>query len=160
MAAHLLRKMAKKTPVRVMKFFGNLWFPYLGAGIKIVDATPDYRHMKVVLKRTWYNINYVGTQFGGSIYAMTDPFYMLMLINILGPEYIVWDKGASIDFKSPGRSQLTANFDLTDEILETVRAKTAGGEKYVFDLNVDVIDEAGVVVATVVKTLYVRRKKT
>lgn len=158
MAAHLIRKIAGKTPVFFMKTLVNFWFPYLGAGIKILTISDDQRYIKVCLKRTWYNINYVGTQFGGSIYAMTDPFYMLMLINNLGDDYIVWDKGAKIDFKSPGKTRLYAEFKIDDALLDQVRNKTADGSKYIFDLPVVVVDESGNTIATVDKTLYVRKK--
>ncbi|WP_348240556.1 DUF4442 domain-containing protein, partial [Salmonella enterica] len=72
---------------------------------------------------------YVGTQFGGSIYAMTDPFYMLMLMNNLGPDYIVWDKAASIRFRKPGRTDLFATFEITDAELNNVRLRLETEEK-------------------------------
>ncbi|QDK47319.1 tetrameric acyl-CoA thioesterase [Bdellovibrio sp. ZAP7] len=137
----------------------SLWMPYLGAGIKIEEISSDYRYIKVCLKQTWYNRNYVGTQFGGSLYAMTDPFYMLMLINNLGQDYYVWDKGATIDFVAPGKSKVTAEFRINDEIIEKVLKETASGEKYIFDLPVHVIDAKGELVASVLKKLYVRKKK-
>jgi Domain of unknown function (DUF4442) len=77
MAAHLLRKLANNAPVWLIRILSNLWLPYLGSGIRIIEISKDFRYVKVCLKRSWYNMNYVGTQFGGSIYAMTDPFYML-----------------------------------------------------------------------------------
>ena len=80
------------------------------------------------MKRRFYNRNYVGTHFGGSLYAMTDPFYMLMLIQILGPGYIVWDKSASIKFVKPGRGSVTADFHVTNEFVEEIKSKTAMGE--------------------------------
>ena len=103
-------------------------------------------------------MNYVGTQFGGSIYAMTDPFYMLQLINNLGPDYIVWDKAAKVDFKKPGKSKLYAEFIIDQNLIDTVITKTSNNEKYVFDLPVQVKDESGTVIAEIIKTLYVRKK--
>lgn len=90
---------------------------------------------------------------------MTDPFYMFMLINILGNDYIVWDKGAHIDFVRPGKSHVYAEFKITDEILEDIREKTKEGRKYIFELPVDVVDTQGELVASVKKTLYVREKR-
>lgn len=103
-------------------------------------------------------MNYVGTQFGGSMYAMTDPFYMIMLIQILGSEYIVWDKAASIDFKKPGRSRLTAEFRLNPAQITEIKDKADMQGKYVFELPVEIFDETGMLVAAVQKTLYVKKK--
>lgn len=136
----------------------NFYPPFLGAGISVTKINSDYTKITVRMKFTWYNRNYVGTQFGGSLYSMTDPFYMLMFMNNLGTEYIVWDKGASIDFKKPGKSVVYADFAITPELLNTVREKTASGEKYIFDLPVDIYNDSKEVIAQVIKTIYVKKK--
>lgn len=158
MSAHILKKLAHRIPIWLMKLLGNIWLPFLGAGIKIIEVSKDYRYIKVCLKKRWYNSNYVGTQFGGSIYAMTDPFYMLMLINNLGSQYIVWDKGARVDFKKPGRSHLYAEFRIDEVLLREVRDKVSKNGKYVFELPVLIYDEQGQNVASVDKILYVKAK--
>lgn len=158
MAAHLIRKFSNKVPRWLLKLVGNHWFPFWGAGIKITEISEDYHYMKVILKRSWYNANYVGTQFGGSMYAMTDPFFMIMLIQILGSNYIVWDKAATIDFKKPGKTRLTAEFRLTPELVNEVKMRVHENGKYIFDLPVEIYDELGIVVASVIKTLYVKKK--
>jgi acyl-coenzyme A thioesterase PaaI-like protein len=159
MAAHLLRRYSELTPFWLMRQLVNLWPPFLGAGLRIRRVEKDFSWIRVELKRSWYNTNYVGTQFGGSIYAMVDPFYMLMLMNRLGKGYIVWDKGAKVDFLKPGRSRLLADFRLNSELIKTIEEKTAHGDKYIFDLTVDVCDEQGTLIASVVKTMYVRKKR-
>jgi len=138
----------------------NLWPPLLGAGIKIEKISEDFRFISVSLKLKWFNKNYVGTHYGGSIYSMTDPFYMLMLIKNLGDNYIVWDKAAYIDFKKPGRGKLHAKFIFTAEELADIQKKADANEKYIFDKPVDIYDEQNEIVASVVKTLYVKRKNT
>ena len=158
MSATVIRKLSNKVPSRVVRWLGNIWLPFLGAGIKVVSNSKDYRYIKVCLLRRWYNSNYVGTQFGGSIYAMTDPFYMLMLINNLGSDYIVWDKGAKIEFIKPGRSSLFAEFKIDQSLVEEIKLKVKESEKYIFDLPVEIYDDNKVLVAKVDKTLYVRRK--
>jgi acyl-coenzyme A thioesterase PaaI-like protein len=145
--------------LKTLRHIINIWPPLLGAGIKIEMISDDFRRIKVALKLKWSNKNYVGTHYGGSIYSMTDPFYMLMLIKNLGDNYIVWDKAAYIDFKKPGRNTLHASFVFSAEELEDIRKKADENEKYVFDKHVDVFDEQGDVVASIVKTLYVRRKR-
>ncbi|WPC05399.1 DUF4442 domain-containing protein [Pseudomonas benzenivorans] len=143
---------------RWLRWALNLYPPYLGAGIRVRHIGADWRLVRVNLGLSWYNRNYVGTQFGGSLYAMTDPFFMLMLLENLGADYIVWDKAASIDFVAPGRGPVYAEFRLDDALLAEVRARTAGGDKYLPELQVEVRDGAGELVARVHKTLYVRLK--
>lgn len=158
MLAQLLRKSAHKIPANVLRVAANFWAPFFGAGIHITHVSPDYRLVQVQLKLRWYNKNYVGTHFGGSMYAMTDPFYMMMLINNLGREYIVWDKGAKIDFKKPGRGTLFVTFSMTEERIEEIKKIADTQDKYVFDIPVEVLNENNELVASVLKTLYVRKK--
>jgi hypothetical protein len=106
----------------------------------------------------WYNRNYVKTHFGGSLYAMTDPFFMLMLIHILGKEFVVWDKAAHIDFLKPSQGTVTARFLITEEQIEDIIRNTSGAQKYLPEFSVDIENEAGEKVARVVKTLYIRKK--
>lgn len=113
----------------------------------------------MVTKLSWYNRNYVGTQFGGTLYAMADPFYMIMLMKNLGKDYIVWDKAAYIEFVKPGKGTVKAVFELTQERIDEIIEKTKGGSKYLPEFWVDVVDEKGEVVAKVKKVLYVRRRQ-
>lgn len=143
---------------RLMRWMINLYPPYLGAGIRVQSIGPDLRSAKVRMKLTFWNRNYVGTQFGGSLYSMVDPFYMLLLIEQLGRDYIVWDKAASIDFIAPGKGPVFAEFHLDDALLDDIRRQTAGGKKHLPRLQVDIRDASGELVARVDKTLYVRLK--
>lgn len=136
----------------------NLWPPFLGAGIKVREISDDYTDFKVDMKLTRFNRNYVGTQFGGSIYAMTDPFYMLILMKNLGKDYIVWDKAADIRFKLPGKGKLTAHFNITKERIAEIKAEADAHYKAEPRFTVYVKDDKGNVVAEVDKVLYVRRK--
>lgn len=136
----------------------NLWPPFLGAGIKVKEISDDYTDFKVEMKLTRLNRNYVGTQFGGSIYAMTDPFYMLILMKNLGNDYIVWDKAADIRFKLPGKGKLTAHFNISKERIAEIKKQADENYKIEPRFTVHVKDEKGNVVAEVDKVLYVRRK--
>jgi hypothetical protein len=158
MNANLLRKLADKTPSWLIRIIGNLYFPYLGAGIRCTRVTEDYTEIDIRMKLTWYNRNYVGTQFGGSLYSMTDPYYMLMLINNIGRDYVVWDKAAKIDFKKPGRGTVYAYFRLAKDQIAAIKKQADENPKFVFDLPVNVVDQDGAVIAEVIKTMYVRRK--
>nr|MBO2510555.1 tetrameric acyl-CoA thioesterase [Gammaproteobacteria bacterium] len=150
------RRLARKA--RLLRWAINLYPPYLGAGVRVRRISPDFRHVRVRMGLSWYNRNYVGTQFGGSLYSMTDPFFMLMLMHLLGRDYIVWDKAASIDFIAPGRGPVYADFRIDDELLAEIRVRTANGDKYLPELHAEVRDGEGTLVARVHKTLYVRLK--
>lgn len=141
-----------------LRWFLNLYGPYLGAGVRVDYLAEDFRELKVSMGLHWYNRNYVGTHFGGSLYSMIDPFYMLMVMNVLGPDYVVWDKAASIDFVSPGKGRVFAHFTLSDEQIEAIREHTASGDKYLPCWEVEIVDATGNCVARISKTLYIRRK--
>ena len=143
---------------RLMRWFMTFYPPYLGAGVRVRHISDDFRDITVSMGLGRYNRNYVGTQFGGSLYSMVDPFYMLMLMENLGRNYIVWDKTADIDFISPGKGPVFANFRVDETLLDEVRRQTANGEKSLPQLQVDIHDGAGTLVARVQKTLYVRLK--
>jgi acyl-coenzyme A thioesterase PaaI-like protein len=109
---------------------------------------------------TRLNLNVVGTHFGGSLYAMCDPFFMLLLMQHLGREYVVWDTAASIRFLKPGRGTVRATFHISPETIDEIRARADRGEKVEPVFQVDVVDEAQQIIAHVEKHLYVRKRKT
>ena len=141
-----------------LRFGLNAWPPFLFTGIRVTAIGDDWRHATVELRQRWYNRNYVGTHFGGSLFAMTDPFWMLLTMRSLGSDYIVWDQAGEIRFLKPGRGTVRASFDLGEDVLVAMRAATADGSKYLHWFDTEVRDEAGDVVATVRKQVYVRRK--
>lgn len=144
----------------LFKAYLNIWGPYRGAGIRVVEITPDYRRVVVELRETRRNRNAVGTHFGGSLYSMCDPFYMLMFMANLGKQYVVWDKAANIDFQRPGKGTVRAVFSLSAADLERVQRETENGARYTPTFVVEVMDEKGERVARVEKVLYFRRKPT
>ena len=144
---------------RKLRRFIRLYPPYLGAGVRVTHIAADFRRVEVEMPLRFYNRNYVGTHFGGSLYSMVDPFYMLMLINILGPDYIVWDKAANIRFKRPGKGVMKAVFELTEEKIAEIRAAADTQPKVEPLFQVLIKDEEGKVVAEVDKLLYVKKKE-
>jgi acyl-coenzyme A thioesterase PaaI-like protein len=141
------------------RFGINLWPPFLGAGIHVTKLAPDFRAATVRLRHGLLNRNYFGTHYGGSLFSMTDPFYALLLLHNLPRGYVVWDKAANIEFKVPGRGDVFAHFRLSDEQIADVIAQTASGEKFEPTWTVDIVGADKQVVATVAKTLYIRRKR-
>ena len=144
---------------RTLRHVLNLWPPFLFAGIHVAAIGDDFRSARVELRMRPWNRNYVGTHFGGSLFAMTDPFWMLMVLHALGDGYIVWDKAGTIDFEKPGRGLVHAEFALDDATLDELRAAAAGGDKVLRWFDAPVRDASGDVVAMVRKQLYVRRKR-
>ena len=137
----------------------NLWPPFLFTGIHVTRITPDYRQIDVELRLRPWNRNYVGTHFGGSLFAMTDPFWMIMTLRALGKDHVVWDKAGEIEFIRPGRGTVHAAFDLDTATVEAIRAVTADGSKHLHWFTTDVVDASGELVARVRKQVYVRRKR-
>jgi acyl-coenzyme A thioesterase PaaI-like protein len=144
---------------RRMRWGFNFFPAYRGTGGRITYIASDYREVRVRLPLNWRTRNYVGTIFGGSLYGAVDPIYMIMLIKILGPEYVVWDKAATIRFLKPGRSTLNARFVISEDETEAIRALVENSRFVDRVYKVELVDAAGVVHAEVEKTIYIRRKR-
>jgi len=145
---------------RNMRRLLNLWPPLLGAGIRVKRLQSDWKEIDVEMNLHFWNANFVGTHYGGSLYSMTDPFYMLMLIENLGRDYIVWDKSANIRFRKPGKGRVVARFRLSDEQIEGIRRELQTQPKIEPTFLVEVKDESGEVIAEVQKVLHVRKKNS
>jgi acyl-coenzyme A thioesterase PaaI-like protein len=146
------------SPGRLRRFM-NLWPPFVFAGIRIVSIEPDWSGAKVRLNLNVMSRNYVGTQFGGSMFAMTDPFWMILLIHRLGPEYVVWDQRAEIEFLRPGKTDVHTEFVVDPAVVQELRDAAQHGDKVLRWFGNDIVDEAGEVVARVRRQLYVRRRQ-
>lgn len=144
---------------RLFRTVMSLYPPYLGAGIRVTKVSKDFGEVEVELRESRFTGNAFGTHFGGSLYSMTDPFYVLMLVARLGRDYIVWDKAAQIDFVRPGTGTVTARFVLSDEQVEEIRAATAAGGKFEPVYKLDIRNASNKVVARVTKTLHIRKRE-
>jgi len=156
----LLQLLGGTKSSRALRRWINFWPPFVGTGIRVRHVASDMKSVDVELKLRFWNANYVGTHFGGSLFAMTDAFYMLMLMANLGRDYIVWDKAATIRYRKPGKGTVRAEFRLSDSQIEDIREKLKTLPKYEPIFSVEVKDEAGVVIAEVEKVLHVRKKQT
>lgn len=136
----------------------NFWPPFLFTGIRVREISDDWHFARVELKHSRFNSNYVGTHFGGSLFAMTDPFWMLLLMHLLGRDYYVWDQRGDIEFVKPGRGTVHTEFRVDESVLEEIRSATASGGKYLHWFENDILDGQGDVVARVRKQVYIRRK--
>ena len=150
----MLRKLGPQGLRRLL----NLWPPFLFTGIHVRAMSDDWRSAEVELRSRPWNRNYVGVHFGGSLFAMTDPFWMLLAMNAIGRDYYVWDRAGRIEFLKPARGTVRARFELDTPALEAMRAEADSGEKVLRWFETDIVDATGETVARVHKQLYVRRK--
>lgn len=151
--------MARVLTPRSLRRVLNLWPPFLFAGVRVRDIAADWHSAEIELRMHWWNRNYVGSHFGGTLFSMTDPFWMLLALHALGRDYIVWDKAGAIEFVRPGRGTLRTRIIVDDAALDEIRAATASGAKYLRWFETEIVDGEGAVVARVRKQLYVRRKQ-
>ena len=143
-----------------MRRLMNAWPAFWAAGIRIVAWDADFRRIVVRLTRpNALTANAFGTQYGGSLFSMTDPFFAIMVGHHLGRDFAVWDQRAEIEFVAPGRTAVTAELRVTEAELEELRAAAASGEKVLRWFECDVVGADGSVVARVRKQLYVRRRR-
>jgi acyl-coenzyme A thioesterase PaaI-like protein len=150
--------MAESLRTRAYRLAFNFWPCYRGTGARVTYLAADWREARVRLPLSLRTRNYVGTIFGGSLYAAVDPFYMLMLIHCLGPEYIVWDKAASIRFRRPGRTLLTATFRLDEAELDAIRDLLQTQPKVDRSYTIELVDHDGLVYAVVEKVVHIAQR--
>ncbi len=142
---------------RITRWGFNFFPAWRGTGARVTYIAPDWREVRVRLPLSWRTRNYVGTIFGGSLYGAADPMYMIMLIQNLGPDYVVWDKAATIRFKKPGRSTLFARFVLDEAELGEIRRLLESAPSIERVYVVELVDADGTVHAAVEKTIYIRK---
>ncbi|MBY0424501.1 MAG: DUF4442 domain-containing protein [Cytophagales bacterium] len=143
-----------------IRLLTNDYSPLKGAGIEVTYISPEFNTIRVSMKLTDSNKNIVNTQFGGSLYAMCDPFYMFILMEKLGDSYMVWDKEASIRFLQPGRSDVFAEFSISDQEIESIKMDLEKERSKTYEYGVKVYDSENMVVAEVRKLIYVRKMRS
>ena len=150
--------MSESFNTRLLRWRFNFFPAYRRTGARITYIARDLHEIHIKLPLTWRTRNYVGTMFGGSMYAAVDPVYMLMFIKLLGPEYIVWDKSATIRFKRPGRSTLRAKFVIGKSEPEEIRNELKGKDKLDRTYRLELVNEDGTACADIEKVLHFRKK--
>ena len=136
----------------------NLYPPYLGMGVRVRSYSEDFTRFEVELRARWYNRNLFGTHFGGSLYSMSDPFFVFIVTANFGRDYIVWDKSACIDFLKPGKGTIVGVFEIKSSRLDEIREEVDRLGKNTYHFEADLVDESGQAVARVRKEIYVRRR--
>lgn len=152
----ILKRLSPPNMLRAMRF----WPPYLGAGIRVESVNESLTEIQVSMGFTAANRNFVGTHFGGNLYSMCDPWFMFILLWNLGPDFVVWDRSANIQFLKPGMGRVRAIFRIGVPEIEAIRQRAMDGKRHLPTFEAQVVDESGDIVATVEKIIYVRKKKT
>ena len=142
---------------RILKLI-NFYPPLFFAGIKLKKIEFDATKLTVQMKLNIFNKNMFGTHFGGSLYAMCDPFYVSIISSHLKGNYIVWDKSACIDFVKPGKGKVQAIFEISKEKLAEIKQEVDEKGKKTYFFNTVVTDEKQNIIASVKKEVYIRRK--
>ncbi|MFK7936653.1 MAG: PaaI family thioesterase [Saprospiraceae bacterium] len=138
----------------LMRFYPPYWF----TGIKIEGWVEKYTAIKVSMRLRLHNRNFLGAHFGGSLYAMCDPFYVLIVATNLGENYVIWDQAATIKFRRPGRGKVSAIFKISAEMLANMKQEVHERGRKSYVLNTEIVDESGKIVAQVEKTIYIKLK--
>ncbi|MBT8332811.1 MAG: DUF4442 domain-containing protein [Desulfobacterales bacterium] len=149
----------KHTP-KFLKRLLNIYGPYFGAGVKVEHISSDWKQISVSMKLRWYNRNIFGIHFGGSLYSMADPHFVIMLMNLLGSDYLVLDKSATIEFLRPAKGRVFATFEITDDELAIIRAQTDKKRRSLPEFTTTIVDENQKTIARIYKILYVRKKRS
>lgn len=135
----------------------NYWPTFFIQGIKVKKLDSQITKLKVTLKKRFLNLNYVGTHFGGTLYSMTDPWFMLILMHHLGDEYIVWDKSSHINFIRPGVGTITGIFEIDLESISRIKTEVDKNINHLESFKVILRDENAKRVARVEKTVFIKR---
>jgi hypothetical protein len=137
----------------------NIWPPFLGSGITVHILSPDLRKVEVRLKLRFWNKNFFGTQYGGSLFSMTDAMYSVMLIENLGSDFVVWDKSATIRYLKPGRTDVKASFEITQDDIQKIKSELSAKDKMDWHRPVQIFDKSQILIAEVDKVIYIRKKR-
>jgi acyl-coenzyme A thioesterase PaaI-like protein len=139
--------------------YGFNWSPmYKRTTAKLIKVSDDLHYVKIRLKLNWKNRNYAGSIFGGSMLAATDPIYMIQLIQILGDDYVVWDKAVEAKYKKPAKSTIYGEFIFTTEEVDTIKQNVVVNKETDITKTMNLVDENENIIATFNKTLYIADK--
>lgn len=125
---------------------------------KIIEVSDDLHFVKIKIPLNWKNRNYVGTIFGGSMLSATDPIYMIQLINILGEDYVVWDKAATIKYRRPAKEAVFCEFIFSKQDIANIKRDVLQKGEIDIIKTPNIVTKSGTVIAELSKTIYVADK--
>lgn len=139
--------------------YGFNWSPmYRRTTARLIEVSDDLHKVVISLNLNWKNRNYSGSIFGGSMLAATDPIYMIQLIQILGDDYVVWDKAVEARYRKPAKSRIYGEFVFSPEEIETIKEDVALKKEIDFTKTMHLVDAKQNKIATFNKTLYIAEK--
>ncbi|APX98995.1 DUF4442 domain-containing protein [Lacinutrix venerupis] len=139
--------------------YGFNWSPmYKRSTAKLIQVSDNLQYVKIRLKPSWKNRNYAGSIFGGSMLSATDPIYMIQLIQILGDDFVVWDKAASIKYKRPAKETIYAEFIFLDEEIEAIKSEIKLKNEVNITKKLTLKNTDNIVFAEIEKTMYAATK--
>jgi acyl-coenzyme A thioesterase PaaI-like protein len=136
----------------------SFWPPFWFTGIRFTRISSNFRQVTVRMALRFYNKNVVGIQYGGNLFSMTDPCYMMMLMHNLGKAYKIIDQSAAIAFTNPGLGAVTATCCLEQADIDDIITATKNGDKYLKTFTIDIIDTQKQLVAKVTRVVYIRKR--
>lgn len=140
--------------------YGFNWSPmYRRTTAKLIEVSDDLHKVVITLKPNWKNRNFVGTIFGGSMLAATDPIYMIQLMKILGDDYVVWDKSVEAYYRKPAKSKIFGEFIFSPEEITKIKDNVTNTNEINIVKTMSLLDEKQNIIATFNKTLYIADKR-
>lgn len=151
--------MSESFKTKRLRWAFNIFPVYRGTGGRVKYIRHDYRAITVCIPLNWRTRNYVGTIYGGSMFGATDPMYMLMLMENLGKDYVVWDKAGSIRFRRPAKETLYAHFEIDQALLDDIKTEVALQQETNREFEIQLKDHTGKVYAHITRTVYIADKQ-
>jgi acyl-coenzyme A thioesterase PaaI-like protein len=145
---------------RMKRWLFNFFPAFRSTGAWVTYISSDFREIHVRMSLNWRTRNYVGTLFGGALYSAIDGIPMVMLINLLGKEYIVWDKSAQIRFLKPGRDTVTAVICISEEETTEIQQAVDTEGKIERSHTIEWKNRHGDVIAVVDQLIHIRAKNS
>lgn len=140
--------------------YGFNWSPmYRRSTARIIDVSDDLHKVTISMTPNWKNRNFVGTIFGGSMLSATDPIYMIQLMQILGEDYVVWDKSVEAYYKKPAKSRIYGEFIFSAIEIKYLKDNIAKSNEMDIIKTMSLVDGKQNIIATFNKTLYIANKQ-
>lgn len=140
--------------------YGFNWAPmYRRTTGRVIEVSPNLYRVKIEIRLSYKNRNYAGTMFGGSMLAATDPIYMIQILQILGNDFVVWDKSVSARFKRPAKSTVYAVFEFDQEEVNSIKKEVSAKKEITVVKPLKILDKEGHEIALLEKTIYIASKK-
>lgn len=155
-----LTKVLKRffSDAQIFKHGFNLSPMYRRSTARVSEISEDLHYVKVSIPINYKNKNYVGSVFGGSLFSATDPIFMIQLVNILGNDYVVWDKSASIKFKRPVREKVFSEFIFSKEEIEQIKQDVEAKGEIDIEKIIQIKNSQDTIFCEVSKVIYVASK--